>query len=744
MCRIVLIQKVSPMSRASKNRVRKIRKHTQNRDLEEGGVAIASLPSPAEGEAADEIDILKLLEEAVSLHQNGGIERAEEIYRRVLEYSPQEPNALNLMGTCAAHRKDFEPAADWFLQAIKQDKSRADFHSNLASAYIESGRYPEARHSVEKALKLTPQFADGRYNHGRVLMKFEEYEEAEEEFSLAVKLKPSFFEAHNSLGNVLKSLARFDEAESAFKKAIEVNPSYLEAYNNYGNLLAEIRRLEDASACFRKGLEISPEATDLYLSLGYVHGLLGQEKEAGEYYKKALTLRPKPSTYIRMASRLNVIYQSREEIREARKTLETCVETIVENGVIVKVPIREVGETNFYLAYQAMNDRGLQKKIAEMYTFLPRTYPTRRRPGKKIRIGFISRFFKNHTIGKLNYGFIKNLSRKKFEVTAINAAHHKDDMAKKIARAANHSVTIPENLENAQKAIADLELDILFYTDIGMDFFTYALAFSRLAPVQCTTWGHPVTTGIPNMDYFISSELIEPEGAQDHYSEKLALLKNPMTCYPFPNLPEKFKNRAGLGLPEESHIYLCPQTLFKLHPDIDEIFGGVLRRDPKGIIILIKDKKKNWIKLLEERFAREIPDVAGRIHFINAVSQQDFYSLNATADAILDTLHFSGGNSSLEAFAAGAPIVTLPGEFMRGRVTYGYYQQMGMTDLVAESADAYIDLAVRLATEPDFHQAMSEKIRAHRSVLFNNQETVRQLEAFFCQAVEKVRAGAAE
>src|SRR5262249_44840918 len=142
-------------------------------------------------------------------------------------------------------------------------------------------------------------------------------------------------------------------------------------------------------------------------------------------------------------------------------------------------------------------------------------------------------------------------------------------------------------LATVRQRIAKLELDVLYYADVGMTAWTYFLAFARLAPVQCVTWGHPLTTGIPNLDYFISSELLEGPGAEEHYTEKLVRLPNLAVHYYRPQAPAEVRPRSHYGLEETGRLYGCPQSLFKLHPDFDAILADVLRRDPEGLLVLL-------------------------------------------------------------------------------------------------------------------------------------------------------------
>ncbi len=297
-------------------------------------------------------------------------------------------------------------------------------------------------------------------------------------------------------------------------------------------------------------------------------------------------------------------------------------------------------------------------------------------------------------------------------------------------------IDLPVELKPAREIIAAHSLDILFYPDIGMDALTYFLAFSRLAAVQCVTWGHPVTTGIPNMDYFISSEHLEPPGAQDHYSERLVLLKRLPVYYYRPDVPETPLSREKLGLPEGYNLYVCPQAPFKFHPDFDAALGNILRHDPRGLLILIEGQNfEHWAKLLMNRFKKSFPEAIDRVRFLKAMPTTEFLSLLMAADALIEPPYFGGGNTTYESFACGLPIVTWPGPFMRGRVTLGCYRQMGVMDCVANDAQVYIRIAIRLANDKPWREYIKARIRANAHALFEDMEAIRELEHFFEKAV---------
>ena len=123
------------------------------------------------------------------------------------------------------------------------------------------------------------------------------------------------------------------------------------------------------------------------------------------------------------------------------------------------------------------------------------------------------------------------------------------------------------------------------------------------------------------------------------------------------------------------------------------------------------------------RFARTLERhgiaIRERIRVLPPVAHDDYMRVNLVCDAMVDTLHWSGGNTSLDALACGLPVVTLPGTFMRGRQSAGMLSLLGVPELIASDRDAYIALASRLTTDSEWRRSLAARIRAAHSRLFN-------------------------
>jgi CRISPR-associated protein Csy1 len=284
--------------------------------------------------------------------------------------------------------------------------------------------------------------------------------------------------------------------------------------------------------------------------------------------------------------------------------------------------------------------------------------------------------------------------------------------------------------------IAD-ELDILVFPEVGMHPDIAAYAAMRLAPVQCMAWGHPTTSGSREMDWYLSCGSMEPEGAQAQYSERLELLPGLGTHYAMPAL-EGQPDRVEFGLPRDRALYLVPQSLFKMHPDNDALIARILAADSRGVAVLFEATHEESVRRFRARLDAALTAAgvaADRVVMLKPNLQHTAYMrLNAVCDVMLDSLHWSGGNTSIDALAAALPVVTRPGALMRGRQSAAMLGAMGLDELVARGAEDYVAKAIALGRDRERRDDVARRIRAGRDVLFGRDEAIRALEDFLERA----------
>ncbi|MDP6645169.1 MAG: tetratricopeptide repeat protein [Rhodospirillales bacterium] len=659
--------------------------------------------------------IKELFAEAQSYHHAGKFRDAQTVYAEIIEQEPEHADALNLLGTVLAQQGKHEQAVGFLHRATQAAPDVPNYFCNLGVVQMDLGRYDESKRSFERALKLDRRFVDAYYN----------------------------------LGKLLKQMELFDAALLAFEQARSIDPQRIDSLINMGNILFDLNRLDEAISSFETAAAGDPENRQVgraLINLGNAHRRKGDDAAAIEAYGKALARRRHDGLRIKAATTLPIVQGSWGHINEVRRNFEQRVTSLLEDDVRVTDPLLETSTTTFFLAYHGLGDRHLQELVAKLHLkscpSLAYVAPHCENPigdRDKIRVGFASAYFRRHSVGRLMQGVIEKLPRQLFEIVVITQPGQRDPIVRAINDAADKTVMLPADLAAARETVAGEELDILFYADIGMDVRTYFMAFARLAPVQCVTWGHPDTTGIPNLDYFLSSDLIEPDGAAADYSETLYPISTLPTHYMHPEIPGNLKTRAELGLPAGRRIYLCPQSVIKHHPDLDGVVAGILRGDGSADVALVEGAVPDWSGQVRARMAQTIPDVAGRVISVPRMAPEDFIALMNAADVIFDPPHFSGGNTSFEAFTLGKAVVAHDGNFMRGRVTAGMYRAMGIEDATGQNLEECVDIALALGMDLDRRQDIEARICESREGLFEQQLAVTEFERFLVDVYDRTR-----
>lgn len=599
------------------------------------------------------------------------------------------------------------------------------------------------RRRLEQVCAARPEDRESRLRLGQVCQVMGRFGDAARHYAESAALELDWDQPRYHLGTVLDQLGREEEAITAFRAALSVNARHAESHYCLGRIMARRRDVSAATRHFDAAILSRPGWPSSHLGKGDVLAAGGDIAAARLEYEKALRAGAPDGVRLRRDLLLPVIPGSAEAYADARKRYETALAALEATPPRIEDPAREGGGPRFYLAYGGENDRMAQERLARLYADgcpdLTWTAPHCRAdyaPGPVRKIGFVSRHFFDHSIGRLLRRLLARLAqRDDCEIRLFDAAAvPTDPLRRELESYADGVERLGKGMARQRQQIADYAPDVLFYPDIGMDVPTYFLAFARLAPVQCVTWGHPVTTGIPALDYFLSCDAAEPADADGHYSEKLVRLGGLPFSYAQPERPSPLKRRADFGLDEAGTLYFLAQNVFKVHPDMDRVFNRILERDPEGQIVLLDGHYPEWSERLRARFSETLRPVRDRVVFLPRQSHDDFMRLLALADVSLDTFPFCGGNTTYQALAMGTPVVTLPGAFLRGRLSLAIYRHLGVMDCVAADADDYVRIAVRLGTDAAWRAGVEGRIAANLDRIFDDPVFLREAEAFLMTA----------
>jgi predicted O-linked N-acetylglucosamine transferase (SPINDLY family) len=395
----------------------------------------------------------------------------------------------------------------------------------------------------------------------------------------------------------------------------------------------------------------------------------------------------------------------------------------------------------FSISYQNRNNRRILENYAQtLRTICPdlvyqRVQKQLTPVGKgKRKVLFFSEFLAfDSSVLRDRLGIITQLTSR-FDLY-YGSFHNVDDIKGNISKflakkLKDRYLCLPSNLTDARNFISNQAFDIIVFCEIGMNVKGTLLAHSRMAPVQITTWGHSETSGIPTIDYFISSQYFEvkEDVAQTHYSEELVLFKSLSTYYYPPSKllltnQNNFKTRKDLGLADDLHIYGCIQSIFKISSDFEDILANIIKNDPKGYLMMSYAKPvcQSQMNRMKNKFGEENFQ---RVIFYPALETEFYLNLIKLSDVILDPYPFGGCNTSYEAFDFNIPVVTLPTKFLNGRFTFGMYKKMGIIEMVADSPEKYVEIANRVVSDKIFSENIKEKIQKYKVLIFQEKESV--------------------
>lgn len=391
--------------------------------------------------------------------------------------------------------------------------------------------------------------------------------------------------------------------------------------------------------------------------------------------------------------------------------------------------------TAFYLHYvadavaeQRRYGALVHRMMAAIAPPTPHLAPCRR---PRRRIAFASAYLREHTVARLFAPLFERLDPAQFEVHALALNPPSDSFV----RTLSPHVTLhrgPRQAAQWRQHILELAPDVLVYLDIGMHPVSQALAALRLAPVQATLWGHPVTTGFPTIDWFLSAAAMEPADADTHYSERLRCLRGLGNALRRP--PPADVGRAPFARTPERVELFCAQSIYKLTPRHDALFARVLARLPHARLHLIPHEVPHVREWLAARLRRACEDAgvdaAERIVMHPLLALPNYLALARACDLGLDTLDWSGGMSSLDLLGQGLPIVTLDGALMRGRQTAALLRRLDVAELVVDDIDAYVTLVEALAADPPRRTELASRLRANVDRLYDNDDAVADLADF--------------
>lgn len=668
------------------------------------------------------------LAKAYLLYQKGFAAEAAAVCRDTLRSNPADAEALHLLGIIEAKNNNSVAALELIQRAIALNPDIDRFHLSRGVVLQQLNRLDDALVSIDFALKLRPDYPRALNSRGAILQELGHIDDALASYSRAIAINPAYADALINRGVLLHDQGCLDGALADYDNAIAVKPDCAEAFNDRGLVLRRLNRFADALDSFERATKLKPDYAAAFNNVGFTLHKLGRFQEAIQSYQLALAVAP---DFIEALNNLGVTFHRVNRFEEALAVYDRALainanssEALCNRGqvLLVRGEIRQAIDSlrraaaignnsavhsafifalNFDPAATAVVKQSERSKWAQRYGAplrRPNSFRADTANNRRLRIGYLSSYFRRNAATYSFGGVITNHERANFEIVCYSDTTIRDDVTDLIRRRADAwRETSGMSDEELAHVIRKDRIDILV-DPVGHMAGNRLLVFARKpAPVQVTGWGEPTGTGLPEMDYLLADKMLVPDQERALLAERIVQLPNFLGYW----MPDAIPPSRGLPAAERGYVTFGSfNRLEKLSADTLSTWAVLLRKVPTARIVL-KDRALENVaeKMRLTNFFANNGVSAERLTCLAESERAAHLSMYQEIDIGLDPFPHSGGMTTLDALWMGIPVVTWAGQTISSRLAASSLAALGLNSFIADDLDAYVDIAVAASND---------------------------------------------
>ena len=676
---------------------------------------------------------------AISRHQAGDLSAARSGYTQVLQAQPNHFDALHLSGVIAQQQGDAEQSVRLIDRALQIGPATAAAHSNLGNAHLALNNLPQALQHYELAVSLDAGFAQAHFNLGNVLTTLGELPQALEAYAAATRCQPDNPLAWLNLANTHFLMQQLLQALPCYRRALVLQPDNAATQRNLATTLLALGDYAAAVTHFDAALQLQPDTPECHYNRAAALTQMRDFAAAAEGYAHALRLRPDYPLAPGMSQHMRMRLCD-------WAGFDTAVQQIAAQMAAGQLV------TPTFPALALFDDPSLHRQAAHRYSqILPDSSGLallhwRSRSEGKLRIGYFSAEFHEHAVANQMVDLYGLHDRSRFEIFAFSLAPPKHDAMRQQLQASFdgffdvHTASDREVVDLARQQQLDIAVDLNGYSGRGRP----AIFAMRCAPLQVSYLGYPGTTGSGFMDYLIADRAVVPDSLRPHYSEKLIRLPGSFMVNPaLRPIAERCFERREMGLPEKGFVFRCYNNSYKILPETFACWMRLLQQVPDSVLWLLADSEAASGHLQAAAAQHGIDP--SRLIFSGHLSMAEHFARNRLADLFLDTFPFGAHSTGADALWSGLPVLTRRGESFASRVCASLLTELGLTELITDSAEQYEAVALHLARNPEALATLRQRLWSQRthSTLYQPALFARRLERAYVAISERAARGEA-
>jgi protein O-GlcNAc transferase len=675
------------------------------------------------------------LRTAMQHHQAGRLTAAESLYRQILSQHPNHPDALHLLGLIARQTGNIADSVTLIRKAISLNPNWPDAYYNLGASLKSNGQLDEAIAAYRQAAVLNPNLTAAFYSLGNALLEKGSLDQAIAAYRQAIKLKPDHAEAHGNMGVALQNSGKNAEAITAYHTAIALHPNYAEAYANLGVAYREKGEVNQAIDAFGRSISLNPNLPHTHFNLANALISIGKIDAGILSYRRAIALKPDyAGAYNNLGNTLIDIGQLDEAIAAYRQaTMLEPNNSLFDSALICAMHYHPKCDGRAITSEHARWNR----QHAEKFSRLIQPQSNDPTADRRLRIGYISRDFRNHPVGRFLLPLIESHHRDLFEICCYSDVAIPDQMTARFQSRANlwretTSLKHDQVAEQIRSDKIDILVDLSGHTTGGR-----LLVFARRpAPVQVSYLGYPGTTGLPAIDYRLTDTLSDPPGQTDSLqAEKLFRLPHTNWCF---SEPEHAPAVHPSPMIKNGYVTFGSfNTLVKVTDSMLKTWACIVNQVPRSRLLL---KSAAFVSAIaRDRVGRVLFSQGVDVDRITLLGPVPDHATHLAAyhqvDIALDTFPYHGTTTTCDALWMGVPVITLAGQTHVSRVGVSLLSSVGLSELIASTQDEYANIAVALAHHPHRLEDLRTNLRRQmkQSPLMDAAGFTREVEAAYRQ-----------
>ena len=608
------------------------------------------------------------------------------------------------------------------LLSLKKDATLLlDYWCYLALAQLKNGDYKGAKRAIDKTRQRSKLYFEInvelsiKLGKGRRAMRLIREAKASQVHSAPLEINEAILQMHRR---------QLKLAENTLLRLLSQDPLNIAICDNLIRIYSNTRSSAKSECLIQAYLKQHPNHLPYLWHLVSIYAAQGRKEDMAPLMKR-IHSEGDSKSYLREIFAIPSMLMSQEDIAQVRQRIDECLTNAMKKNEFPMRADAEYRATPFYLSYHQECNKGLFEKIATVFQKGLLAVPKlNKRPiRKRKKIAFISQHFYKQSVMDFYFHTIVNMP-KEFHVTIINVEPvFIDAVTKSVYDRADEVLQPSISHDELVPLVYQAEYDMIIYPEIGMSPCIYYLAMQRLAPIQAVLMGHPDTSGMAAMDYYVSWKHFHHGNTKKQFTETVVQLKHMPICYDYPKgIDGVKKSLSGLGLVQkEMKLFSVPMLLFKIQPVFDEVIEKIIIASSNHVVLLVcyNHIEKVIKKRLEKRLnKRQLEQVRFELPF----KKRDYYALLKNSNVILESFPFGGGNTVLHSMAAGTPVICMKSDQLKGSFGTGFYEWINETDYIANSIDEYVRLAINIANNDDAKSQYNTMIQHNKSKLFGNMD----------------------